>query len=57
MNLLQHRREKINERLKNLQNLVPNGAKVDIVTMLDEAIHYVKFLQTQVEVHLIELPK
>ncbi|XP_024367322.1 uncharacterized protein [Physcomitrium patens] len=44
-----HRREKINERLKNLQNLVPNGAKVDIVTMLDEAIHYVKFLQTQVE--------
>lgn len=52
--LLQHRREKINERLKSLQNLVPNGAKVDIVTMLDEAIHYVKFLQNQVEVHMID---
>nr|XP_024398939.1 uncharacterized protein LOC112293574 isoform X4 [Physcomitrium patens] len=49
-----HRREKINERLKSLQNLVPNGAKVDIVTMLDEAIHYVKFLQNQVEVHMID---
>lgn len=52
--LLQHRREKINERLKSLQNLVPNGAKVDIVTMLDEAIHYVRFLQNQVEVHMID---
>ncbi|EFJ36606.1 hypothetical protein SELMODRAFT_404767 [Selaginella moellendorffii] len=43
-----HRRERINERLKTLQHLVPNGAKVDIVTMLEEAIHYVKFLQLQV---------
>lgn len=44
-----NRRERINERLKILQNLVPNGAKVDISTMLDEAVRYVKFLQLQVK--------
>ncbi|XP_024540519.1 transcription factor bHLH84 [Selaginella moellendorffii] len=43
------RRERINERLRALQGLVPNGAKVDIVTMLEEAINYVKFLQLQVK--------
>ncbi|KAJ0233765.1 Transcription factor RSL3 [Hirschfeldia incana] len=43
------RREKINERLKTLQNLVPNGTKVDISTMLEEAVHYVKFLQLQIK--------
>ncbi|KAJ8439598.1 hypothetical protein Cgig2_017165 [Carnegiea gigantea] len=43
------RRERINERLRTLQNLVPNGAKVDISTMLEEAIHYVKFLQLQIK--------
>ncbi|KAL5209400.1 hypothetical protein ABZP36_005023 [Zizania latifolia] len=43
------RREKINERLKILQNLVPNGTKVDISTMLEEAMHYVKFLQLQIK--------
>ncbi|CAN6343550.1 unnamed protein product [Urochloa humidicola] len=42
------RRERINERLKILQNLVPNGTKVDISTMLEEAVHYVKFLQLQI---------
>ncbi|KMT19125.1 hypothetical protein BVRB_1g015220 [Beta vulgaris subsp. vulgaris] len=42
------RREKINERLKILQNLVPNGTKVDISTMLEEAVQYVKFLQLQI---------
>ncbi|KAG0610729.1 hypothetical protein M758_7G087100 [Ceratodon purpureus] len=41
------RRERINDRLKTLQRLVPNGAKVDIVTMLEEAYDYVKFLQYQ----------
>ena len=46
----QKRREKINERLKTLQNLVPNGTKVDISTMLEEAVHYVKFLQLQIKV-------
>ncbi|PKU80989.1 Transcription factor bHLH84 [Dendrobium catenatum] len=39
------RRERINERLKILQNLIPNGTKVDISTMLEEAVQYVKFLQ------------
>ncbi|XP_004301388.1 PREDICTED: transcription factor bHLH85-like [Fragaria vesca subsp. vesca] len=43
------RRERINERLKVLQNLVPNGRKVDISTMLEEAVNYVKFLQLQIK--------
>lgn len=47
---LQKRRERINERLKVLQNLVPNGTKVDISTMLEEAVQYVKFLQLQIKV-------
>ncbi|CAM0944580.1 unnamed protein product [Alopecurus aequalis] len=44
------RREKISERLRTLQELVPNGTKVDMVTMLEKAISYVKFLQLQVKV-------
>ncbi|KAJ3697892.1 hypothetical protein LUZ61_001597 [Rhynchospora tenuis] len=43
------RREKINQRLRILQNLVPNGTKVDISTMLEEAVQYVKFLQMQIK--------
>ncbi|CAN6309212.1 unnamed protein product [Urochloa humidicola] len=43
------RRERINERLKILQKLVPNGTKVDISTMLEEAVHYVRFLQQQIK--------
>lgn len=49
---MQKRRERINERLKILQNLVPNGTKVDISTMLEEAVHYVKFLQHQIRVRI-----
>ncbi|CAN4083131.1 unnamed protein product [Withania somnifera] len=45
-----NRRERISERLKILQELVPNGTKVDLVTMLEKAIGYVKFLQLQVKV-------
>ncbi|KAG9450077.1 hypothetical protein H6P81_010042 [Aristolochia fimbriata] len=45
-----NRRERISERLKVLQDLVPNGTKVDLVTMLEKAISYVKFLQLQVKV-------
>ncbi|CAL4978504.1 unnamed protein product [Urochloa decumbens] len=41
--------ERINERLRILQNLVPNGTKVDISTMLEEAVQYVKFLQLQIK--------
>ncbi|TVT99073.1 hypothetical protein EJB05_55594 [Eragrostis curvula] len=44
------RRERIAEKLKILQELVPNGTKVDLVTMLEKAITYVKFLQLQVKV-------
>ncbi|KAL8172284.1 hypothetical protein V2J09_024088 [Rumex salicifolius] len=43
------RRERINERLRILQGLVPNGTKVDISTMLEEAVEYVKFLQLQIK--------
>ncbi|KAL8225882.1 hypothetical protein R6Q57_018439 [Mikania cordata] len=43
------RRERINERLRILQNLVPNGTKVDISTMLEEAVEYVKFLKLQIK--------
>ncbi|XP_028767699.1 transcription factor bHLH85-like [Neltuma alba] len=43
------RRGRINERLRILQNLVPNGTKVDISTMLEEAAQYVKFLQLQIK--------
>ncbi|KAK1417553.1 hypothetical protein QVD17_26682 [Tagetes erecta] len=43
------RRERINERLRTLQKLVPNGTKVDISTMLEEAVQYVKFLQLQIK--------
>ncbi|XP_074559222.1 transcription factor RHD6-like [Curcuma longa] len=45
-----NRRERISERLRILQDLVPNGTKVDLVTMLEKAINYVKFLQLQVKV-------
>ncbi|CAN6246374.1 unnamed protein product [Urochloa humidicola] len=45
-----NRRERISEKLRTLQELVPNGTKVDLVTMLEKAISYVKFLQLQVKV-------
>ncbi|KAG1368583.1 hypothetical protein COCNU_14G010510 [Cocos nucifera] len=48
----QKRREIINERLRILRNLVPNGTKVDINTMLEEAVQYVKFLRLQIKVRI-----
>ncbi|XP_078436022.1 transcription factor bHLH140-like protein [Wolffia australiana] len=45
------RRHRISHRFKILQSLVPGGSKMDTVSMLEEAIHYVKFLQTQIILH------
>ncbi|ONM21798.1 Transcription factor bHLH69 [Zea mays] len=42
------RRERIAERMKALQELVPNANKTDKASMLDEIVDYVKFLQLQV---------
>ncbi|KAL6912295.1 hypothetical protein ACP4OV_001100 [Aristida adscensionis] len=43
------RRSKINEKMKALQNLVPNSSKTDKASMLDDAIEYLKQLQLQVQ--------
>nr|ABO84931.1 Rhd6-like 2 [Physcomitrium patens] len=43
------RRERISERLKVLQALIPNGDKVDMVTMLEKAITYVQCLELQIK--------
>ncbi|KAL6207863.1 hypothetical protein ACLB2K_018816 [Fragaria x ananassa] len=43
------RRSKINEKMKALQNLIPNSNKTDKASMLDEAIEYLKQLQLQVQ--------
>ncbi|XP_044962757.1 transcription factor BHLH133-like [Hordeum vulgare subsp. vulgare] len=48
-NYAKRRRHKINERLRVLQHLIPNGTKVDISTMLEEAVQYVKFVHLQIK--------
>lgn len=50
-NGIQVRREKINERLRCLQDIVPGCYKtMGLAVMLDEIINYVQSLQNQVEV-------
>lgn len=50
---MQVRREKISERMKYLQDLVPGCNKITgKAGMLDEIINYVQSLQRQVEVNI-----
>ncbi|URD75937.1 hypothetical protein MUK42_08970 [Musa troglodytarum] len=44
------RRNRINEKMRALQELIPNCNKVDKASMLEEAIEYLKTLQLQVQV-------
>ncbi|XP_006837031.3 transcription factor UNE10 isoform X1 [Amborella trichopoda] len=51
------RRDRINERMKALQKLVPNASKTDKASMLDEVIEYLKQLQAQVQmINLRSMP-
>nr|XP_016515370.1 PREDICTED: transcription factor PIF7-like [Nicotiana tabacum] len=43
------RRDRINEKMKALQKLVPNASKTDKASMLDEVIKYLKQLQAQIQ--------
>ncbi|KAK7411373.1 hypothetical protein VNO78_02806 [Psophocarpus tetragonolobus] len=44
------RRDRINQKMKALQRLVPNANKTDKASMLDEVINYLKQLQAQIQV-------
>ena len=42
------RRHRISDKFNTLQSLVPGGAKMDTVSMLEEAIHNVNLLKPQI---------
>ncbi|XP_075520568.1 transcription factor PIF3-like [Primulina tabacum] len=44
------RRDRINEKMRALQELIPNCNKADKASMLDEAIEYLRTLQLQVQI-------
>ncbi|CAJ1871224.1 unnamed protein product [Sphenostylis stenocarpa] len=44
------RRDRINEKMRALQELIPNCNKTDKASMLDEAIEYLKTLQLQLQI-------
>ncbi|KAG2624510.1 transcription factor APG-like isoform X2 [Panicum virgatum] len=45
----ERRRDRINEKMRALQELIPNCNKIDKASMLEEAIEYLKTLQLQVQ--------
>ncbi|KAL1347309.1 hypothetical protein HN51_020776 [Arachis hypogaea] len=52
------RRDRINQKMKALQRLVPNANKTDKASMLDEVIKYLKQLQAQIEMMMsVSMPQ
>ncbi|XP_028798160.1 transcription factor PIF4 [Neltuma alba] len=47
------RRDRINEKMRALQQLIPHSNKTDKASMLDEAIEYLKSLQFQLQMMLM----
>ncbi|VAI22747.1 unnamed protein product [Triticum turgidum subsp. durum] len=46
----ERRRDRINEKMRSLQELIPHCNKADKASILDEAIEYLKSLQMQVQI-------
>eukprot|EP01018_Ginkgo_biloba_P012101 Gb_01625 [translate_table: standard] len=48
------RRDRINEKMKSLRDLIPDCSKSDKASVLDDAIEYLKMLQLQVQVSTLD---